>query len=315
MRRKALIIGINYYGSKYELSGCINDARNVREYLVRERGFSGDPYNMVFMTDEPGNRGGPYEPTGYNMMNAFRWLVTGNQPGDSCWLSYSGHGGQVKSPEADRELDDTICPVDFQQTGQITSDTLHKVLVSLMSPHVRLTVLFDCCHSGSAIELPYVYRPDANGNVNLVDNIRQGMNLLGAASNLIQGGFTAEKVRDAQALFGGAKSFFHSLRHPAEPANADGLAQEYFEEDWKNEGKDVWMFSGCADDQTSADTKIAGEATGAMSWALIQVLRQNPNLSYLQILQNTRGLIRQRYSQVPQLSVGGEYDLNQRIYF
>lgn len=93
MRRKALLIGINYHGTQHQLNGCINDALNMRAYLVRDRGFSSDASDMVVMTDAPENRGSPFEPTGHNMMAAFQWLVTGNRPGDSVFLSYSGHGG------------------------------------------------------------------------------------------------------------------------------------------------------------------------------------------------------------------------------
>ncbi|RDW65235.1 hypothetical protein BP5796_09927 [Coleophoma crateriformis] len=261
-RRKALLIGINYVGTKHQLSGCVNDALNIRKYLIEGRGFSGDRHDMVMMTDTPENRGTPFEPTGANMMAAFQWLVTGNRPGDSVFLSYSA---QVRDPDGDREsgFDDTICPLDFESHGQIDSDTLHKTLISPMIPSARLTILFDCCHSGSAVELPYVYRPDAAGNVNLIDNVKQGINLASAAMNLLQGGFTSKKVEDAKVLFGGAQSFFKSLHHrPGRPVNEDGLDEEVFVEDWKNEGKDVWMFSGCADNQTSADTSIAGAPTG-----------------------------------------------------
>jgi hypothetical protein len=94
-RRKALLIGINYYGTKHQLNGCINDTMNIREYLVRDRGYNPAPADMVIMTDAPQNRGTPYEPTGRNVMAAFHWLVTGNNPGDSVFLSYSGHGGLV----------------------------------------------------------------------------------------------------------------------------------------------------------------------------------------------------------------------------
>lgn len=91
-RRKALLIGINYYGTKHQLNGCINDTLNMREYLVQDRGFSADQRDMVILTDAPENKGTPFEPTGANMMAAFHWLVTGNRPGDSVFLSYSGHG-------------------------------------------------------------------------------------------------------------------------------------------------------------------------------------------------------------------------------
>jgi hypothetical protein len=34
---------------------------------------------------------------------------------------------------------------------------LHKILVKHLPPGVRLTVVFDSCHSGTAMDLPYVY--------------------------------------------------------------------------------------------------------------------------------------------------------------
>jgi hypothetical protein len=133
-----------------------------------------------------------------------------------------------------------------------------------MNPRARLTIVFDCCHSGSAVELPFVYRPDSQGRVNLMDNLKQGIGLINAASGLLKGGFSSSKIHDAQILIGGAKTFFNGLQHKGNggPVNEHGLGEEHFVEDWKNEGKDVWMFSGCADNQTSADTSIAGTATG-----------------------------------------------------
>ncbi|KAJ5610142.1 hypothetical protein N7510_006861 [Penicillium lagena] len=284
-RKKALLIGINYTGSKHQLNGCINDAMNVREYLLRERGFSPDPRDMVILTDTPQNRGSPFFPTGANMLAAFRWLVTGNNPGDSVWLSYSGHGSQVRDPDGDRDsgFDDTICPIDFEQNGQITSDTLHKVIVSPMNPRCRLTILFDCCHSGSAVELPYVFRPDADGRVNLMGNVKEGLSLAREVSGLLHGGFSIEKVHDVEALIGRGTSLLHKFQHPDAASDENGLADENFVEDWRNEGKDVWMFSGCADDQTSADTSMQGLATGAMSWAFINTMRANPRQSYVQV--------------------------------
>ena len=67
-RKKALLIGINYFGTKHQLNGCINDAMNLREYLVQDHGFSASQSDMVILTDAPENRGTPLEPTGANMM-------------------------------------------------------------------------------------------------------------------------------------------------------------------------------------------------------------------------------------------------------
>ncbi|KUI59250.1 Metacaspase-1 [Cytospora mali] len=304
VRKKALIIGINYFGSENELNGCINDAVNVREFLVNDRGFSDSSQDMVVMTDVPENEGTPFWPSGENLLAAFKWLTSYNEAGDIVWLSYSGHGGQVKDMDDDRPtgFDDTICPVDFRENGQISSET------------ARLTILFDCCHSGSACELPFVFRPDAEGNINLMDQIKKGVSLVRAAEHLVQGGWSRDKMADAKMLLGGATDFFNGLHHKrGDAVDDEGLAREHFQEHWEREGKDVWMFSGCRDDQTSADATIAGAATGAMSWAFIGTMRENPELSYVQVLQNTRQALMDNYSQVPQLSCGGHYDLDQPL--
>lgn len=316
-RRKALLIGINYFGTEHQLNGCHNDVGNVKEFLVNDRGWSDDPNDMVIMLDTPENKGTPFWPSRANILEAFKWLVSANNAGDSVWISYSGHGGQVKDLEGERAngLDDTICPIDFKQNGQITADLLHRALVSPMNPECRMHILFDCCHSGSACELPFVYRPDAHGNVNLIDNVKKGIGLIRAAGDLLHGDFNQDKLRDAKMLLGGATDFFNSLKHGSGNAevDADGLAKESFQENWEAEGKDVWMYSGCADDQTSADTSIAGLATGAMSWAFINTMRENPNQSYIDILRNTREALIKKYSQIPQLSCGGRYDLDQPL--
>jgi len=37
---------------------------------------------------------------------------------------------------------------------------------------------------------------------------------------------------------------------------------------------DVYLYSGCRDDQTSADTSVNGAATGAMTWAFTDALKK-----------------------------------------
>jgi hypothetical protein len=132
-----------------------------------------------------------------------------------------------------------------------------------------------------------------------MNNVKQGISLAMAASQLLRGGISGDKINDVQALIGGATSFFRGLHHRPEASDENGLADENFAEDWRNEGKDVWMFSGCEDDQTSADTSMAGAATGsyplsilrvfakttagAMSWAFIRTMRSNPQQSYIEV--------------------------------
>lgn len=51
-----------------------------------------------------------------------------------------------------------------------------------------------------------------------------------------------------------------------------------------------------------ADATIASQATGAMSWAFISALKQNPKQSYVQLLNSIRDILETKYTQKPQLS-------------
>ncbi|KIV95159.1 hypothetical protein, variant [Exophiala mesophila] len=174
-RRKCLLIGINYLGSKHQLQGCIDDVMNMTEFLA-SRNYPRHPLSMVTMTDSPQTAPtSPYYPSGHNILAAMDWLVS--EPGCMLFLHYSGHGGQVPG-QRETGFDDTIVPVDFESMGMIDSGTLHRHLVSALAPACTLVILFDCCHSGSAVELPFVYRTDEEGNLNLLDNLRMGANLI-----------------------------------------------------------------------------------------------------------------------------------------
>ena len=76
---------------------------------------------------------------------------------------------------------------------------------------------------------------------------------------------------------------------------------------------DVIMFSGCADNQTSADAVIAGKAAGAMSTSLMHVFGTNPNekISFVEILRQMRTYLQKNgYTQVPQLSSSRAMDMH-----
>lgn len=313
-RKKSLLIGINYVGSQHALEGCQQDVENVRHFLDSQ-GYSRDPQSQVVMRDDQQtDPHGSYWPNGKNILAAMQWLVS--EPGTINFLHYSGHGGQVPDTDGTRSsgFDDTIVPYDFEKNGQIPSGVLHKVLVTKLPPRSTLFMIFDCCHSGSAVELPYIYRSDADGNVSLMDNVKEGMRLLGAANHLIQGGFTFDKVGEARQLLGGASSFFKGLTHK-EDTDEDGLGKQDFADQYEREKKKhAVMFSGCRDDQTSADASISGSHVGAMSYAFLESMkRHGPDQTYTQVLGNTRQVLKGKYTQVPQLSVQHPENLDMPI--
>lgn len=109
-----------------------------------------------------------------------------------------------------------------------------------------------------------------------MDSLQQGMHLVGAADHLIQGGvrFDPQQLDDARQLLAGATDFFRGLKHMGEQRHHEtGLESERFGHDWTTEHKFVTMFSGCKDDQTSADASISGSHVGAMSWAFLECMK------------------------------------------
>ncbi|KAK7206146.1 caspase domain-containing protein [Myxozyma melibiosi] len=296
-RRKALLIGINYIGTKSALRGCINDVNNIRNFLLNN-GYKSE--DMVVLTDDQQNQRSI--PTKANMIAAMQWLVKGAQPNDSLFFHYSGHGGQTEDLNGDEEdgFDEVIYPLDFQTAGHIIDDDLHSIMVTPLTAGVRLTAIFDSCHSGTVLDLPYVY--STQGVIkepNLAKEAGQG--LLSAFSSYSRGDLS------------GAISTITGIVKQA--TNGGGNKASELTRRTKTSPADVITFSGCKDSQTSADASEAGKATGAMSYAFIEVMGSNPNQSYLSLLQNMRQLMAAKYSQKPQLSASHPIDVNLKFIF
>ena len=78
-KRKSLLVGINYFGTEAELSGCIADVKRMRPFL-EQFGFPSDEGCQMVLLDEPG---WPRyrRPTLSNMRQAIKWLVHDVQTG------------------------------------------------------------------------------------------------------------------------------------------------------------------------------------------------------------------------------------------
>ncbi|PLN81283.1 caspase domain-domain-containing protein [Aspergillus taichungensis] len=282
-KRKALLIGINYFNQKGQLRGCINDVKNMSTYLNQNFGYARE--DMVLLTDDQQNA--MSQPTKANILRAMHWLVKDNQPNDSLFFHYSGHGGQTPDLDGDEDdgYDEVIYPVDFRQAGHIVDDEMHRIMVKSLQPGVRLTAIFDSCHSGSALDLPYIYSTQGVlKEPNLAKEAGQG--LLGVVSAYARG--------DMGSMMSTAMGFIKKATKGDEVYERNKAT--------KTSPADVIMWSGSRDDQTSQDARIAGQATGAMSWAFISALRKNPQQSYVQLLNSIRDELSSKYSQKPQLS-------------
>ncbi|KZT42184.1 peptidase C14 [Sistotremastrum suecicum HHB10207 ss-3] len=295
-RKKALCIGINYIGTDNELNGCINDARNVHNFLCQFFGYKED--DIVVLTDDSSNPVGL--PTRDNIMRAMQWLVRDARPDDSLFFHYSGHGGQTKDLDGDEEdgQDEVIYPMDFKETSHIVDDVTNMTQVKPLPPGCRLTAIFDSCHSGSALDLPYMacrfYSTEGKiKEPNLA--LAAGQDILGAGMAYMRG--------DMSGVFKGVTSLFKT-------ATGNNAKAEQYARATRTSPADVISWSGCKDSQTSADTVEAGTATGAMSYAFIRALSDNPQQSYMGLLNTLRNHMRAKYSQKPQLSASHPIDTN-----
>ncbi|KAG7445543.1 peptidase C14 [Guyanagaster necrorhizus] len=129
--RKALLIGISYasevYRSKPEsqMPGALADVKEMYDILI----------------DKPRH----LWPTKANIERAISDFVGGTSSGDICFLFYAGHGHQIynpSSPETDKR-DKHIVPC----------DAIDPDVMPLVAVDAKLTAVFDCCHSGTVLDL------------------------------------------------------------------------------------------------------------------------------------------------------------------
>jgi hypothetical protein len=139
MKKRALIVGINYTGTGNDLKGCINDANNVHAFL-KNRGFEETKLILEKEATTDGIKAG------------LEWLVAGAQPGDILYFHYSGHGSQLPSKTEADGFEEIICPYDLNWRDKvITDDTLRQIFNKVPSG-VNTTLFLDCCHSGNMLD-------------------------------------------------------------------------------------------------------------------------------------------------------------------
>ncbi|BAT89726.1 Metacaspase-5 protein [Vigna angularis] len=146
MAKKAVLIGINYPGTKAELKGCINDVWRMHQCLVERYGFSEDNITVLIDTEKSYT-----EPTGKNIRSALTSLVRSAEPGDVFFVHYSGHGTRLPAEtgeDDDTGFDECIVPADM---NLITDDDFREFVEGVPSD-CKLTIVSDSCHSGGLID-------------------------------------------------------------------------------------------------------------------------------------------------------------------
>lgn len=162
--KKAVLVGINYEGTSNQLYGCINDVTNVRNMLLT-KGYQ--ECNITVMTDHT-----IIKPTRANILSSLlNMILSGSK---NMFFHYSGHGSYVKDVDGDEEdgRDETLVPIDFLENGMIIDDEIRGILKSL-GEEQSLFCIFDCCHSGTGMDLKYNVYDRMGKSYLLVDNRKE----------------------------------------------------------------------------------------------------------------------------------------------
>jgi Caspase domain len=155
----AFLIGINEYRdevvARNNLRGCVNDVEAMRIFLINQLGIPGD--HIVVLTNQQATRA--------NIIRTFQSFLIDNQAidyGDQILFHFSGHGSQMPDPtglEPDG-YNETLVAHDSRTPDvfDIPDKTLAALLDLLaVRKGKRITVILDCCHSGSGtrrVEVP-----------------------------------------------------------------------------------------------------------------------------------------------------------------
>ena len=159
--KAALLIGINYKNTSIKLDGCINDVNKIHDIVENNFKFT----DITKITDDD-----LIKPTYNNILSQFNVLL--NKINNGCnevWIHYSGHGYRIYDTSNDEvdNYDEVIVPLDYTTKGFISDDLLNRnFLKRITNPNAKIFIFFDCCNSGTNMDLQYQYKNDSWTKIN-----------------------------------------------------------------------------------------------------------------------------------------------------
>ncbi|CAN5596433.1 hypothetical protein BH10CHL1_BH10CHL1_25260 [soil metagenome] len=152
----ALIVGIDQYDPRSwvpNLRGCVADADSIERVLTNQFGIP--PTQILKLTNDQATHDGIKQAFRSHLIdNAQRWRATGASDASPEFIfHYSGHGSQARDETGTEPdgMDETLVAHDSRTPGifDIKDWELGQLLEELNQFTDHVTIILDCCHSGS----------------------------------------------------------------------------------------------------------------------------------------------------------------------
>lgn len=168
--RRAVFVGINYIQSpRNRLAGCANDIKKLSKYIK-------DKYlEIKILSDDIESTDIQIVnwPSRQNIIEAIDWMTKDMKAGDEGFFHYSGHGGLTIDLSGDEISGKDSCIYPISEYGNIeciTDDELRLLIVERVPEDAKCTVIFDCCHSGTCLDMRYSYKPISFSSIIVSEN-------------------------------------------------------------------------------------------------------------------------------------------------
>ncbi|MGH1437139.1 MAG: caspase family protein [Lewinella sp.] len=294
----ALLVGINDYPAPIpRLNGCLNDIRNVEQYLREHIAIESQAAKKTSHT--PSNlsitQEGPLhlcileneEATYTNIINAFREHLHNAGPEDVVWFHFSGHGTEGYTAKEFRETlepngkdQNLVCYAkNPEQEHFLLADKELAVLLHEVANHdtkaspPHIVVSLDCCHSGSGTR-------DSEWELTEITERTVSLQLFDTWEEAEATG----ALRELSSYLDG-----HFEKNPMALPLSEHI-----------------LFSACTSIQTAGDTPTGGIFTRSLIETLTTA---NGPLNYADLFMRTRATVKQaRKEQLPQFETIGGFD-------
>lgn len=157
----ALLVGINRYASPTvpDLAGCENDVLALRTLLQEHFGVTDDA--LAVLLNEAATCEAIRTAFREHLLAPLQTWAADHQPGQNAseqpavLFYFSGHGSEAPVSDKASGLDQTLVPHDSRTDGKydIRDRELRLWLADVSQYTTNVTVILDCCHSGSGTRL------------------------------------------------------------------------------------------------------------------------------------------------------------------